>query len=331
MMLRSIAAGLALMALAAGMSGANAQDGNWAVVIHGGAGVIERGSLSPEDDAAYRASMTAAAQAASAILGEGGSSLDAVEAAVRLLEDDDLFNAGRGAVFTADGHNELDASIMDGRNRAAGAVAGVTNIRNPITLARAVMEQSQHVMMAREGAEAFAESVGIETAPPEYFYTERRWRQLQRVLQEGALRPLHRFGTVGAVALDSEGHLAAATSTGGMTAKLYGRVGDSPVIGAGTYADDASCAVSATGHGEFFIRAAVARTICARVELLGEDLQTAADAVVREELVEMGGDGGVIAVDASGAMVWSMNSEGMYRARVSSGSDLEVAIYADEG
>ncbi len=331
-MLRCVAGliGAGIFVMAADAQDAAPDPGRWGVVIHGGAGVIERGVLSEEEEVGYRAALAGAAEAAGAILAEGGSSLDAVETAIRLLEDDPRFNAGRGAVFTAEGVNELDASIMDGSSRAAGAVAGVTTVANPITLARAVMEQSPHVMMARDGAEAFAVSLGMETVAAEYFYTERRWRQLQTALSRGQILLDHeRFGTVGAVALDQAGHLAAGTSTGGMTAKLYGRVGDSPVIGAGTYADDASCAVSATGHGEFFIRAAVARTICARVEFLGEDLQTAADAVVREELVAMGGDGGVIAVDPSGALVWSFNSPGMYRARFGALTPLEVAIYED--
>lgn len=358
MRLRTAAAcgviGLALAACAhapAPEAASHAQGGEplgWGVVIHGGSGGMVREDWTAEEEARLRAVLGEAAMAAAEILEQGGSSLDAVEAAIRLLEDDDAFNAGRGAVFTAEGRNELDASIMDGRTRDAGAVAGVTVARNPITLARAVMERSPHVMMAADGADQFARVQGVELVDPSYFATERRWRSLLRALDAfGAPAPappaghedwarLHdpdadfdHYGTVGAVALDQNGHLAAGTSTGGMTAKLYGRVGDSPVIGAGTYADDASCAVSATGHGEFFIRAAVARTICARVELLGEDLQTAADAVVQTELVEMGGEGGVIAVDGSGALVWSFNSPGMFRARAGEGRPLEVGIFSE--
>jgi len=277
----------ALIALFA--SPAAAQDApGWSFAIHGGAGVIERDSLTPEQDAAYRAALKRALDAGSAVLSGGGSALDAVQAAIEIMEDDPLFNAGRGAVFTAAGRNELDAAVMDGSDRTAGAVAGLTTTRHPIAAARAVMEQSPHVMLIGEGADTFAASVGLEQVDPSFFFTERRWQGLERALRqqnlpvpgrpEGAPSPQaaadlpapplneRKFGTVGAVALDSQGRLAAGTSTGGMTAKRWGRVGDVPVIGAGTYASNAEgCAVSATGDGEYFIRATVARDICARV------------------------------------------------------------------
>jgi beta-aspartyl-peptidase (threonine type) len=259
------------------------------------------------------------------------TSLDAVTVAVRILEDDPLFNAGRGAVLTHEGTVELDASIMDGRTLAAGAIAGVAHIRNPIELARAVMEHSPHVMLIGTGAEEFAHTRNIAFVANDYFKTETRKAQLRRVLV-GDTRPaneLSALGTVGAVARDQAGNLAAATSTGGMTGKRYGRVGDSPIIGAGTYADNGSCAISATGHGEYFIRTAVAHDICARVAYGGATLQQAADAVVMGRLAKMGGEGGIIAVDASGQVVMSFNSEGMFRGARSSGGKREIAIYRD--
>jgi beta-aspartyl-peptidase (threonine type) len=273
------------------------------------------------------------------VLRLGGNSLDAVTAAVTHLEDSPFFNAGRGAVFNADGKNEMDASIMEGSELQAGAVAGVHNIRNPILLARKVMTDSPHVMLTGEGAEIFAREQGIEFADDDYFYTEHRWQQLQKAKAKGADKsaslsheyPDRWLSTVGAVALDSQGNLAAATSTGGMTNKSYGRVGDSPIIGAGTYADNRSCAVSATGHGEYFIRATVARDICARMQYQGVSLQQAADAVVMKELVEMGGDGGIISVDNQGNIALVFNTEGMYRASVNTAGDIEVAIYKDDG
>jgi beta-aspartyl-peptidase (threonine type) len=303
----------------------------WSLAIHGGAGVIERGDLTAEKEAAYRASLNAALAAGSKVLSNGGSSLDAVEAAIRILEDDPLFNAGKGAVFTADGRNELDASIMDGSTRKAGAVAGVTRTRNPISLARAVMEKSPHVMLAREGADQFSVEQGLPQVDPSYFRTEQRWQQLLDWRRDNAklLDPTHSRGTVGAVAIDVNGHVAAGTSTGGMTGKRWGRVGDSPVIGAGTYAADGVCAVSATGSGEYFIRTSAARQICDRMSLGGEDVQRAADATIAD-IGNIGGDGGVIAMDGKGNIAFAMNSSGMYRAWVKDTQPPAVAIYSDE-
>jgi beta-aspartyl-peptidase (threonine type) len=308
-----------------------ASSGVWTLAIHGGAGVIERGSLSPDLERAYRASMLTAMDAGARILREGGSSLDAVEAVVRLLEDDPLFNAGRGAVFTADGRNELDASIMDGATRRAGAVAGVTRTRHPISLARAVMEKSPHVMLAREGADQFSMEQGLEQVDPAWFRTEQRWQQLLDWRRDHAslLDPTHARGTVGAVARDARGHLAAATSTGGMTGKRWGRIGDSPVIGAGTYAADGVCAVSATGSGEFFIRASAARQVCDRIELGGADVTAATDATIAD-IGNLGGDGGLIAIDARGRIAFAMNSSGMYRGWVRHDAPPGTAIYATE-
>ena len=302
-----------------------------AIAIHGGAGTLPRAEMTPAQEAAYRAGLAAALDAGYAVLEGGGTSLDAVTIAVRMLEDDPLFNAGRGAVLTHEGTVELDASIMDGRTLAAGAIAGVAHIRNPIELARAVMEHSPHVMLIGTGAEEFAHTRNIAFVANDYFKTETRKAQLRRVLV-GDTRPaneLSALGTVGAVARDQAGNLAAATSTGGMTGKRYGRVGDSPIIGAGTYADNGSCAISATGHGEYFIRTAVAHDICARVAYGGATLQEAADAVVMQRLAKLGGEGGIIAVDASGQVVMSFNSEGMFRGARSSGGKREIAIYRD--
>lgn len=323
----------------------------WVIVIHGGAGIIERQDMSPETEAAYRKAMAAAAAKGSKILADGGTAMDAVEAVVRDLEDDPLFNAGRGAVFTAEGRNELDAAIMDGKTLKAGSVAGVTRTRHPITLARAVMEKSRHVMMIGAGADAFAASQGLEQVDPAFFFTERRWQGLVTELQKQGLpvpaRPAgapvpqaevrvlpddsdRKFGTVGVVALDSNGDLAAGTSTGGMTAKRWGRVGDAPIIGAGTYASNQSCAVSATGSGEYFIRLTVAREVCALVQYEGLDLQKAADTVIQDRLTAIGGDGGVIAVAPDGQIAWSFNTPGMYRARAAEGQPTVVSIYKDE-
>ncbi|MCP3104587.1 isoaspartyl peptidase/L-asparaginase [Myxococcus sp. K15C18031901] len=312
----------------------------WGLVIHGGAGVISRENLSPEREAQVRAALEASLRAGHAVLVGGGTSLDAVTAAIRVLEDSPYFNAGKGAVFNHDGINELDAAIMDGTTRAAGAVAGLRHVKNPIELARKVMEKSPHVMMVGEGAEAFAKTQGVELVDPKYFYTEERWQGLQRALekerqQPSSLRPGHdpvtgdhKFGTVGAVALDASGHLAAGTSTGGMTNKRFGRVGDSPIIGAGTYADP-GCAVSATGHGEFFIRYTVARDICARVEYQGKSLAEAADVVINDVLVKAGGEGGVIAMDAQGNVAMPFNSSGMYRGYIGDDGQPHVAIFAE--
>jgi L-asparaginase / beta-aspartyl-peptidase len=324
----------------------------WAVVLHGGAGVIERKSMSKETDAAYRAALTRAIQAAASVLDKGGSSMDAVEAAIRIMEDDPMFNAGKGAVFTADGKNELDAAMMDGATLKAGAVAGVTRTKNPISLARAVMAKSPHVMLIGAGADQFAASVGLEQVDPSYFFTERRWQSLIKQLKkEGAplpQRPLgappepaspvseieppdaHKYGTVGVVALDREGNIAAGTSTGGTQGKKWNRVGDSPIIGAGTYASNESCAVSATGTGEYFIRLTVARTICSLVQYKGMKLQGAVDEVVQKELGAIHGDGGVIAIAPDGQMAWGFNTPGMYRAKIAEGGTVEVGIYGDE-
>lgn len=326
----------------------------WSLVVHGGAGVIERANLTPELEAQYRAAMQRALTTGGGILERGGSSVDAVEAVIRELEDDPLFNAGRGAVFTAEGSNELDASIMDGRNRGAGSVAGLTRTRHPISAARAVMERSRHVMLIGEGAEAFARAQNLEQVDPSYFFTERRWQQLEENLRATNLpvppRPAnappaphaqriypddHQFGTVGVVALDVNGNIAAGTSTGGTTGKRWGRVGDAPIIGAGTYAQNGVCGVSATGTGEFFIRIAVARMICARMEFNGESAQEAADHVIAEvgaTLNNQGaaGDGGVIVLDGRGGAAWAMNTPGMYRAAQSAGGQPIVQIFADE-
>ncbi|MGN6690072.1 MAG: isoaspartyl peptidase/L-asparaginase [Sphingopyxis sp.] len=303
----------------------------WALAIHGGAGVIERGSLSPEKERAYRAGLDEALRAGSAVLDKGGPALDAVAAAVRVLEDNPLFNAGRGAVFTADGRNELDAAIMDGKTQKAGAVAGVTRTRHPIDLARTVMDKSPHVMLAGAGADTFSLEQGLEQVEPGWFRTEERWQQLLawRKRQQAAIDPTHLFGTVGAVALDAEGNLAAATSTGGMTGKRWGRIGDSPIIGAGTYAKNGQCAVSATGSGEFFIRESAARQVCDRVAWKGEPLDAAADATIKA-VGAIGGDGGVIAMGPGGHAAFAINDLGMYRGRVSAGGKPETAIFADE-
>ncbi len=326
----------------------------WSIVVHGGAGVIERANLTPELENQYRNALARALATGSHILERGGASLDAVQAVIEEMEDDPLFNAGRGAVFGADGKNHLDASIMDGRTRAAGAVADVTHTRHPIRLARAVMDNSPHVMLIGEGAEAFGQTQGLEQAPPSFFFTERRWQQLEAELRrrnlpsparpEGAppapqsMRSFpddHQFGTVGVVALDTAGNIAAGTSTGGTTAKQWGRVGDSPIIGAGTYAQNGVCGVSATGTGEYFIRVGVARAICARMELRRESAQVAADHVMAEvgaatNSAGAAGDGGVIVMDGRGRSAWSFNTPGMYRAALSAGGVPVIQIFREE-
>ena len=289
-----------------------AKPAEWRLVIHGGAGVILPGSMTPELEAAYIAALKVSLEAGAKVLREGGSALDAVEAAVLTMEDDALFNAGHGAVFTAAGTHELDAAIMDGRDRNAGAVAGVTRVKNPIKAARAVMEKSEHVMFAATGADDFAQAQGLDMVDNSYFDTDRRREALERVLQERARTAADRHGTVGAVAIDIHGDLAAATTTGGMTAKAAGRVGDTPLIGAATYAENGVCAVSATGHGEYFIRVAVAKTICDRIKLAGEDVKTAAG-VALDEVAALGGDGGVIVIGGNGDYGFVFNSAGMYR------------------
>jgi L-asparaginase / beta-aspartyl-peptidase len=303
----------------------------WSLVIHGGAGVIERAKFKPEDDVAIRAALNRALESGSAVLKSGGTSLDAVQAAVTVLEDDPHFNAGRGAVFTYEGGNSLDAAIMDGRDRKAGSVAGITRTKNPITAARAVMDHSPHVMLSGPGADEFSREQALEQAEPSYFATPERRRQLDE-LKSRKLSWFDvdlKYGTVGAVAVDSQGHVAAATSTGGLTGKRWGRIGDSPLIGAGTYADDRACAVSATGAGEFFIREGVAHEICARVRFKGEDVVTAADTVMAE-VKALGGDGGVIVIGPNGEGGYSFNTPGMYRGRVSSTKPAQVAIYGNE-
>ncbi|HEV2567212.1 isoaspartyl peptidase/L-asparaginase [Sphingomonas sp.] len=304
---------------------------DWTLVVHGGAGIIEQGNLSPEEERSIRAALSAALEAGAAILREAGTALDAAEAAVRVLEDDPHFNAGRGSVFTFDGDIEMDAAVMDGRTRDAGAVTGVGRTRNPVSLARRVMEDSPHVLLSREGADAFSLQQGLEQAGPEWFETAERRRNLEELKSAGndAFDVDMKYGTVGAVARDKAGHVAAATSTGGVTGKRWGRIGDSPLIGAGTYADDRAGAVSCTGSGEFFIRAVVAHEICARTRLAGEPILGAARAVIKD-VGALGGTGGVIVVGPDGTGGWAFNSSGMYRGRISSESEPVVAIYGDE-
>ena len=304
---------------------------DWSLAIHGGAGTLERSRMTPEQQVEYKAALQAALDAGAKVLRDGGAALDAVTAAITILEDDPRFNAGRGAVFTWEGINELDASIMDGNGLRAGAAAGLRTVRHPILLARAVMDDGRHVFLSGKGAEDFASDRELEVVPPEWFGTDHRRRQLEELKARNlsALDVEFKYGTVGAVARDSAGHLAAGTSTGGMTGKRWGRIGDSPVIGAGTYADDRACAVSATGSGEYFIRVGVAQQICNRMLLVGEDVQTAADKVMAE-VGALGGDGGVIATSKDGEAVFSMNTPGMYRGRANSAGLNEVAIFADE-
>jgi beta-aspartyl-peptidase (threonine type) len=330
---------LLLLACSSQVDGEPAGESTFALVIHGGAGTIQRDSMSDEQEREYRGVLARALTTGHTILSDGGSSLDAVETVIRQLEDDPRFNAGKGAVFTAEGRNELDASIMDGSTTLAGAVAGVTRVRHPISAARAVMEHTEHVLLAGSGADAFAESRGLETVDPEYFYTERRWKSLERArerekeenkkVSSATGERSHKFGTVGAVALDSRGRIAAGTSTGGMTNKRHGRIGDAPIIGAGTFANG-ECGVSATGHGEYFIRYAVAFDICARMQHAGATLDEAARTVIHEVLVEAGGSGGIIALDASGNTALVFNSDGMYRGYVLADGEPHVAIFKDE-
>ncbi|MGI8556128.1 MAG: isoaspartyl peptidase/L-asparaginase family protein [Pyrinomonadaceae bacterium] len=319
-----------------------------AFVIHGGAGVIRRGDLSPAKEKEYRDKLTEVLLAGYKVLQSGGTSLDAVETAINLMEDSPLFNAGKGAVFNAEGKNELDASIMDGKTLMAGAVAGVHHIKNPISLARLVMEKSPHVMMAGDGAEKFAVERGVKLVSEKYFFTQERWDALQKVIRQEKEKtkaasegkkvsgldyrwqPYNKFGTVGAVALDKDGNLAAGTSTGGMTYKKYGRIGDSPIIGAGTYANNETCAVSATGYGEYFIRLGVARDISALMEYKNLPVQQAADLVIKTKLQNLGGDGGVIALDREGNIGISFNSEGMYRAYIDTNGKPVIEIYKAE-
>jgi len=300
----------------------------WRLVIHGGAGIILRENMSAEREAAYTAALETSLEAGAEVLRNGGSAVDAVQAAVIPMENDPLFNSGKGAVFTAAAEHELDASIMSGDQRDAGAVAGVKRVKNPILAARAVMDQSEHVMFAGEGADAFAESVGLEMVDNSYFDTDRRRQSLERVLRERTRTDADRHGTVGAVAIDVNGNLAAATTTGGMTAKTAGRIGDSPLIGAATYAQNGVCAVSATGHGEYFIRVAVAKTICARVDLAGESVGAAAENALAQ-VAKLGGDGGVVVIDGNGQYEYVFNSKGMYRGMIDP-DGMETAIFEQE-
>jgi beta-aspartyl-peptidase (threonine type) len=311
-------------------------------VIHGGAGTIERGRMTPEREKAYRDKLSEALLAGFGVLQKGGGCLDAVVAAITLMEDSPLFNAGKGAVFTSAGTNELDSSIMDGRTLKAGAVAGLKRVKNPILLARLVMEQSPHVMLTGEGAETFAVQKGVELVDPKYFYTEERWQQLQRIKEAEKNPPPkksglergtsgfeeHKFGTVGAVCLDRAGNLGAGTSTGGMTNKRFGRVGDSPIIGAGTYADNETCAVSCTGDGEYFIRTVVAHEISAMMRYGGKTVEQAAAAAI-EKVGKIGGTGGLIALDRRGNFSTPFNTSGMYRGWIGADGQPHVGIYKD--
>jgi beta-aspartyl-peptidase (threonine type) len=297
----------------------------WAIVIHGGAGVITREKMTPDMDKEYRAALSVALNTGKKILADGGTALEAVEKTINVMEDNPLFNAGKGAVFTHDGKNEMDASIMDGSNLAAGAVACVTDIKNPITAARYVMTKSVHVMLSGAGASQFAKEQGLEIVPPGYFYTEKRFNELQEILKK------EKNGTVGCCALDKNGNLAAGTSTGGMSDKRYNRIGDSPIIGAGTYANNNTCAVSGTGHGEYFIRWTVAHDISALMEYKGLSLKDASELVVNDKLVKAGGSGGVISVDKSGNISMPFNSEGMFRGFATADGKEGIFIYKDEG
>jgi beta-aspartyl-peptidase (threonine type) len=336
-----------------GPNGERDKNPTFGFVIHGGAGTLRRSELTPELEKEYRTKLTEALVTGYNILKNNGTSLDAVEKAINVLEDSPLFNAGKGAVFTADGTNELDASIMEGKTMKAGAVAGVKHIKNPISLARMVMEKSPHVMLAGDGAEAFAKRQGVEMMPVEYFKTERRWNDLLKAreaeknaapprppgtVSERMLAPddprnedVNRFGTVGAVALDKFGNLAAGTSTGGKTNKAVGRIGDSPIIGAGTYANNDTCAISATGDGEYFIRWAVAHDISALMAYQARPIEEAARLVVMEKLKKAGGEGGVIGIDRLGNMTLTFNSAGMYRGYVKADGVPVVKIFQDEG
>ena len=293
-----------------------------AIVVHGGAGTILKKNISDEKEKRYKSKLEEAIRTGYQVLQNGGTSLDAVEQTIMILEDSPLFNAGKGAVFTHDKRNELDASIMEGSNLKAGAVAGVTHIKNPIRAARAVMEKSEHVLLAREGAEQFALLQKLDTVSPTYFFTEKRARSLERAIKD------EKFGTVGCVALDQNGNIAAGTSTGGMTNKRWGRIGDSPIIGAGTYANNKTCGVSSTGWGEYFIRGVVAHDISAMMEYGGKSLKESANHVIHHKLNELGGTGGIIALDQKGNMVMEFNTEGMYRGYMNEDS-LSILIYKE--
>jgi beta-aspartyl-peptidase (threonine type) len=321
----------------------------WAIVVHGGAGVIEREKLSADQERAYREAMRKVTETGAKLLAAGKPALDVIEATIGMMEDDPLFNCGRGAVFTEQGRNELDAAIMEGKTLKAGAVAGVTRTRHPISLARRVMEASPHVMLVGTGADTFSAQQKLEQVEPGWFYTQRRWDALVKHLEanklpvpakpqgipkepgkDGLVHDEGKKGTVGVVVLDTSGNVAAGTSTGGTTGKRWGRVGDSPIIGAGTYASNQSCAVSATGTGEYFIRLSVAHEICSLVRYRGMSLQAAADEVIQKQLTQLQGDGGIIAVAPDGQMAWSFNTSGMYRARAAEGQPLTIGIFKDE-
>lgn len=315
-------------------------ESNFGIVIHGGAGTILKKNMTLEMEAAYRATLEEAIRTGHAILKAGGSSKEAVEKTIHVMENSPLFNAGKGAVLTADATIELDASFMDGATLDAGAIAGVQTIKNPISAAIAVMEDSPHVMLSGKGAESFAEGQGLALVAPEYFYTERRQQALERVKarenqtvlnsEESAYLRAQRRGTVGCVALDQSGNLAAGTSTGGMTNKKWNRIGDAPIIGAGTYANNASCAISATGWGEYFIRAVVAHDIAALMEYKGLSIQEAAKIVIHDKVGKLGGDGGIVGIDNKGQIAMEMNTAGMYRAHMDGKGNLTVKIYAEE-
>lgn len=318
----------------------------FAIVIHGGAGTIKKENMTPELEKQYNAKLTEAIQAGYAILKNGGTSMDAVEATIRIMEDSPLFNAGKGAVFTHEGTNALDASFMDGATLNAGAVAGISTVKNPISLARRVMTQSEHVMLSGSGGDAFAKTLNdpaIEIVENSYFFTENRYESLQKVLKAAtandkktaALERMDpflkdsKYGTVGCVALDKNGNIAAGTSTGGMTNKKYGRIGDAPIIGSGTYANNATCGVSSTGHGEFFIRAQVAHDISALMEYKGLTLEEATKEVVHKKLIDLGGTGGVVALDHLGNIAMEFNTAGMYRAMMNDKGELVVGMYKE--
>lgn len=322
---------------------ANAQQKKYVMIIHGGAGTILKKNMTPEKEAAYTAALTQALNAGYKVIQSGKTSLDAVEATIHVLEDSPLFNAGKGAVFTHDGRNEMDAAIMNGKTLAAGAIAGVTTVKNPISAARAVMEKSEHVMMMGEGADKFAKEAGLEIVDPKYFWTKERWDGLQDALKEdstkavldhgskksmkmGTINHDYKFGTVGCVALDKAGNLAAGTSTGGMTNKKYGRVGDSPIIGAGTYCNNETAGISCTGWGEFYIRNVVAKTISDLMEFKGLGVAEASK-IELDKVGKMGGDGGLIALDRKGNIAMPFNTEGMYRGTITADGKIEIQIY----
>ena len=308
---------------------------NFSIVIHGGAGTLVKGLMTPELEAEYKSALKNARDKGYEILENGGTALDAVELAVKLLEDTPLFNAGKGSVFTNEGTHEMDASIMEGKTLKAGAVSLITGIKNPVSLARDVMEKSYHVFLAGEGAMQFAKSQGYEIETPDYFYDEVRYKQWQGIKDSNNFQLDHsvkkdgKFGTVGAVACDKNGHIAAATSTGGMTNKKWGRVGDSPMVGAGVYANNKTCAVSCTGSGEFFIRGVVAYDVSCLMEHKGLSLEDASNEVIHKRILEINGDGGLIAVDAQGNIAMPFNTEGMYRAFKTSKGEEEISIYKD--